>query len=62
MDSVKAFFFIEMQDNLCIRSTFKNMPFAFQISSYFLKIINLSIIGNPNSAVLVAHGLMTGGR
>src|SRR6185437_7089470 len=55
--TLNTFFFIEMENNLGVRVGPKAMAFSFEFDSQLSKIIDLTIISDPDRSIFVAHRL-----
>jgi hypothetical protein len=62
MDALSAFFFVKMDYYFGIGAGTKTMTFAEQLAAKLGEVINLSVVGNPNGAVFVAHRHVAVGR
>ena len=51
------FFFVKMKDDLGIGPGLEAVPLPFQFSPKLHKVVNLSVKNQPDSLVLISHGL-----
>src|ERR1700733_7773225 len=62
MQAIRALVLVKMEHNFRIGVGSKVVAFAFQFPAQFGEVINLPVVGNPNSAILIAHRHVTAGR
>src|SRR5579862_9766767 len=55
LNAVWAFLLIKMNNYFSVSVGDKSVAFSPQIGSQFAEIVNLTVIGNPNGSVFVAH-------
>src|SRR5579864_652706 len=61
--TIRAFLLVEVQDHLGISVRGKTVPLTFELATKIGEIVDFAVVGDPDGAVLIAHGhVAVGGK
>ena len=60
LHALRAVFLVQMDNDFCIGVRCETMAIALELTAKFRELVYLSVVGDPDGTVLVAHGHVTG--